>query len=565
VSLRLAIYDEASLLAQDMLLGNDRVLDLLLARGLSAETIMDYRLGYVPKNFSLARSLVGTQSGRFPITALKTAGLIIGNGNDYLSESLVIPYFSHGQVITLRERAMADTPGRGKYRWLPGGVNVRFWNRDDLLQADEVIITEGELDAAVLRQCLQLSPDVKLRNYGVIALPGCQSWPEDMESDLQHLKKIYVALDPDVEGKKAAIKLHKTLGTRVRVVELPQTSPKCDWTEYLRSAGSEHPHGGHSWTDVSELLQTAELHGKRVYSIGDAQAKWKRWQREMPGLKTGFNALDIIINPGIKPGQVVVPIANTGTGKSMFLLNLLHNMRGVSQLVVSCELTTPELFERLRRVHFFWNEAAPESQILDDYALVGINDENRISDLPQVLEEYREIHGFYPRVLHVDYLQYYARSSPGSSEYERTTNAIMELKAIAKEFELSVITPSQVNRLAEQGRRVEMDKARGSGAVEETADFAFGLYKPEMGRIASDGTVESNGAVKLSILKSRHGGTGKEIHLQTSNMSLVIVDALDRRSVIRIEQENTDVRRAVSYEDYRAGKAPAPQAGLFAV
>jgi len=44
----------------------------------------------------------------------------------------------------------------------------------------------------------------------------------------------------------------------------------------------------------------------------------------------------------------------------------------------------------------------------------------------------------------------------------------MSLKAIAKSRRVGVISPAQVNRVAKEGKPIDMDDARDSGAVEET-------------------------------------------------------------------------------------------------
>jgi replicative DNA helicase len=50
------------------------------------------------------------------------------------------------------------------------------------------------------------------------------------------------------------------------------------------------------------------------------------------GLKTGYKALDDTILPGLLPGQVVIVLAKTGSGKTVFLCNLAYNMRAHQQL-----------------------------------------------------------------------------------------------------------------------------------------------------------------------------------------------------------------------------------------
>jgi 5S rRNA maturation endonuclease (ribonuclease M5) len=42
----------------------------------------------------------------------------------------------------------------------------------------------------------------------VIGLAGTGALPEDFDSRLSHLKRVFIATDPDEPGRKAAEKLH---------------------------------------------------------------------------------------------------------------------------------------------------------------------------------------------------------------------------------------------------------------------------------------------------------------------------------------------------------------------
>ena len=75
-------------------------------------------------------------------------------------------------------------------------------------------------------------------------------------------------------------------------------------------------------------------------------------------------------------------------------------------------------------------------------------------------------------------------------------------------------------------RVLEADDARDSGVVEETGDFVMSLFRPDQAIGSEDGIT---GAFNLQLLKSRHGGKGHSANLRFSNLSLAIVDSLDRK------------------------------------
>lgn len=75
----------------------------------------------------------------------------------------------------------------------------------------------------------------------------------------------------------------------------------------------------------------------------------------------------------------------------------------------------------------------------------------------------------------------------GVSEYEIILKLSRDIKTMAKSLNLPVVHLSQVNRKAGDGQiETTLDMGRGSGAVEEGADFVLGLWQVEK----QGGTVE---------------------------------------------------------------------------
>lgn len=542
---RMRILTEAAELAHQMLLGNEEMLEYLLGRGLTPETIERKKYGYVPRNVGLTSMLPCRDQVTYK--DLIAAGLVLLNGAEFFNHSLTIPYWSHGQVVQIREK-QPD----GKYR-TAGGDNVRLYNADVLNGAVDAFVTEGEFDADMVEQGFLESGLPRLMATGVVGLPGAGAWPNSLVDYFDGCRRVFIGMDPDSMGEQYAEKLKKQIGHRARVIKLPSELPKCDWTDYLKDKTDKNPHGGHSWRDVQRLMAEADLTGKRMFSVSDAHAKWDNRNNAAPGLKLGWSSMDAILRPGLKPGQVMIPLAKTGTGKSVFLSNLAHNLADRYVLYVSLELTAEEIFEHLRRIHRFWFPNATDDERDLYYARLRIVDQNRIGkgDLKEYIREFTEMVGHKPEVVIVDYLQYYSRGFRGD-QYIRVSDATMELKAVAKEDAVVMVVPSQVNRGAEDGKPLTADDARDSGVIEETGDFVMSLYRPDQ-QVNRDGEIaQQTGVFNAGLLKSRHGGKGRVFNLKMSLMSLVIVDAkFDPRASARVDQENMLYRQGVHYDDYR--------------
>jgi archaellum biogenesis ATPase FlaH len=562
-NIRRKILDWAGDIGSAMLENNDDMLMYLMNdRGLSPETIVERKLGWVGKGWSLTGSL----PEEFKKDELLTTGLVYRDGpragTDFFYDHLLIPYLSRGHIVQIRGKVL------GKKYFTGPGDPVRLYNQDSLDHAEDVIITEGEYDCMVVAQHLAVSPEDRVRKMAIIGLAGANGFTTEMDGYLSEAKRIYIALDPDDTGKREAVKLKERLGTRARIVELPPQLPKCDWTEYLLPvpAGAsvgwhlEHPHAGHDWRDVVNLLGNAS--GKRIFSMRESGFAYRTQTEERVSVKTGFVQLDATI-VGMRPGQVMVVLAKTGTGKTIFLCNLAYNMREHKILFISLEMTKEECYERLRMIFLHHNPRATDHELEEAMSGIFICDENRLGerDLATLVDEFEVECGVRPDVVFVDYLGYYARGQKGNSPYEKTTNAVMQLKAEAKAGRFVCISPAQVNRGTKEGKPIDLDDARDSGAIEETADFLLSLWRPDDALQAEIQNLQQSGRTKMTILKSRHGGKDKTFTLVFDLMTLAMVDEGTQAAKV-VEHHNYLKWRGDSWSDLRAEQTKPIQAQL---
>ncbi len=545
---RMAALLAYTMAAEQLLGDHEDKIEYLLERGLTAETIMEARLGYVPKGFGLVTDLLNYES--LSRKDFEAAGLLSG-GKDFHSGRICIPYLHRGSVVQIRGKEI-----EGRY-FTPAGDKVRLFNADDLAGAEHVLLVEGEFDTLITRQALRGNPHCRNRHTAVVGLPGAGAWPgghDYFPSYFREAKRVYIGLDPDTTGVREAEKLKEAIGSKARIVMLPSQAdqPKCDWTEFLRPANDDTPWGGHTATDIDDLIAEAEQTGRRIFSVVDAAMRWRKDRDEKPGIKLGFPSLDALIEPGLRPGNVMVPLARTGTGKTVFLANIAWNTRDRRVLHITLENTISEMYELLRRIYRFWNPDSDEFSVPDAMPRLRIVDENRLTaeDIDLLIAEYTQEVGEAPELVMLDYLGYFARSCRGSSSYEKTSAAIMDIKAVAKRNDVAIITPHQVSRVAQAGQHFEGHEARDSGVVEETADFLLGLVRPgdaaEKVRLLKPGAVTAE--LQLQLLKSRRGGRGRIVDLAASPVSLVVSDAVNRVACGRIEQELVAYNRGLTYD-----------------
>ena len=540
---RSEVLQDATAVGEQMLLNNEDQMLYLLGpkRGLSPEVIVSRRLGYAPRDWPLSRNL--PEEKHYTRLDKIAAGLLAESERgdyEYYRDRILIPYIENGRVVQLRGKDIF-----GRY-YTPIGDAVYLYNADTLKGATEAVIVEGEFDTMMLAELMATSTEARIRDMAVVGLAGTGALPQDFESRVAHLKRIFIGTDPDGPGRKAAEKLVEILGQRAVVMTWPEEMlakaqadglelKDIDWTTWINRYGA-------TVEQVGDLLR---VQGRLRSAI---QALTMYRNRPTSGLKLGLPGLDSAILPGLTPGQLVVFLAKTGVGKTLLLCNLAYNLRTRRVLFVTLEMTAEEIWVRLARIARFYEPFSSDESIARMYQHLRICDENRLSeaDLARLIEEYTEDVGEKPELIFVDYLGYYARGRRGGSTYEQSSDAVMQLKAEAKRHGAVVITPSQVSRGAAVGKPIDQDDARDSGVIEETADFLFGLWRSDDALDATDYVMPS-AKLHLKILKSRHGNKDRVFLLQMGLMSLVLVDD-SLPEATRASRESTAVFRGQSYD-----------------
>lgn len=507
-------------------------------RHLLDETIDEVGFGWSPSEdrTALYRHL---RSLKFDPKDILATGLCVdrnGSIKDFFQGLVTIPYRVHGSVVQIRGKDMS-----GKYV-TPPGQKTRMFNTDVLLDREEVVVTEGEFDALVLTQM----------GFAAAASPGSNVWQDNWDDYFKESRLVYVVFDPDDAGKTGAHKIRERLGHKAKVVELPVPSG----VDPKDVDPSNMVAGGATFDTFNDLFRDALMANSLLVTVDEAFEEWESVQG-IDGLKLGFEELDTAIRPGLLPAQVVVVLAKTNTGKTIVLLNIFQRIAMLQPdahiLFVSLEQTRGDWFERARRIWNFYNLDTPRKQVnkltLDFWRpRIEIVDKNRISEeeLVACIREYEMRHGKKPDVVAVDYLGYWAAGFKGRDRYAMVTEAVMSLKSVAKSERVVVIAPHQVNRVAEFGQEFEVDQARDSGAVEETADFVFGLWNPDsMKGVALE---DRSGVINLKIGKSRHGGKGNLVKLQFAPLTLTMVPIEDQRRMQLARDELKYVLQRDSWE-----------------
>ena len=228
---RAEILEAATAFYQGELSRHERILAYLRGRKLSDGMIPEARLGYA--NGGLRDHLLRLG---FSLVECQESGLVRADGKDYFFRKIVIPYLSKGQVVLMRGRTDPDEKDKA-YFPLPG-YEVRLYNEDALdAGTEQIVIVEGEFDALL----------VKGWQFPVVGQPGTGVFKAEWLSRFGSFKEVYVCLDMDEPGQRAAWNVAILLGDKARIVHLPAGK---DITEFAQA--------GHTVQEFARLLSQAK-------------------------------------------------------------------------------------------------------------------------------------------------------------------------------------------------------------------------------------------------------------------------------------------------------------------
>jgi DNA primase len=211
--------------------------EYLAGRGLSDETLREFRVGYSPSAWD--RMVVGAQEGGFRRQELVEAGLAQpgrqGGIYDRFRGRIMFPLADRrGQVLGFGARSMGE--GRGP-KYLNTSENDIFHKGRQLFginlahgpatKSGRIVVVEGYTDVLALHQA-------GIRDS--VAIMGTALTPEQMKRLSDTASDVVLALDADRSGQEAMLRAARAGGqSELRVVEMPAGKDPAD----LIAAGEE--------------------------------------------------------------------------------------------------------------------------------------------------------------------------------------------------------------------------------------------------------------------------------------------------------------------------------------
>ena len=257
---------------------------------------------------------------------------------------------------------------------------------------------------------------------------------------------------------------------------------------------------------------------------------YKNWGK---AVLSGWCSLDQRVGAYL-PGDFVILAGAPGAGKTCAMLNIIQKMekRGHKVLLFSLEMKRQQLQNRIisaktgiasskiRRFNMeSWEvdkylEYSDSQEFKNSNILVCDDFEMTLSDIEGTIRKTA------PDVVFIDYLGL-IKSTIKGSEYEQMNEISRGLKKLAGNLQVPVFALHQLSRKIFEREKKEplMSDLRGSGHLEQDADFVFFVHRPAYFNPKEDPRV-----FKFFIGKSRHTGGGTHFTLSYDAKTQTITD-----------------------------------------
>ena len=253
--------------------------------------------------------------------------------------------------------------------------------------------------------------------------------------------------------------------------------------------------------------------------LEDFNERYDYYHREEERLPFDIDLLNRITKGGLPKKSLTVLAATSGAGKSLVKCHMAANslLIGKQVLYITMELPEEEVARRIdanimditldqlmdlprpiyeTKVNRFKSKT-PGKLIIKEYPTGSANS----AHFRHLLNELRLKKNFKPDIIFVDYINICAssriRGAAAANSYTLIKSIAEELRGLAMEFDVPIVTSTQGNRNAYGNSDIEMSDTAESMGIVHTADAMFALITSE--------ELEELGQLMIKQLKNRWG------------------------------------------------------------
>jgi archaellum biogenesis ATPase FlaH len=294
-------------------------------------------------------------------------------------------------------------------------------------------------------------------------------------------------------------------------------------------------------TKIKEAVQIGLTKNLGLDYFEDPKSRLERIKSNNGQCSTGWKNIDDKLYGGMNRGELNIWAGGSGSGKSLFLQNIALNwtLAGLNVVYVTLELSeelvamrldsmltgtsTKEVFKNIENVEMKVKMMSKKAGALQ---VKYMPSQSSTNDFRSYLKEYQIQSGHNVDAFIVDYLDLCMpnskRVSP-SDLFVKDKYVSEELRNLAKENNMLLVTASQLNRAAVE--EIEFDHSHIAGGISKinTADNVIGIFTTR--------AMRERGRYQIQFMKTRSSsGVGQKVDLEFNIDSLRITDCDEETS-----------------------------------
>jgi len=257
------------------------------------------------------------------------------------------------------------------------------------------------------------------------------------------------------------------------------------------------------------------------------------------GLASGFSGIDNVL-VGMNAGDLILIGARPSMGKTAFAMNIAMNVASKNKTVVvfQLEMSKEQIVSRLLSTEAFVDNFKMRAGVISDDDWTKIAEAGaRISECDIYIDDTPSmtVTGMKAKLrrlkkldlIIIDHLQLMHAERDTGNRVQEVSEISRNLKIMAKELEVPVITCTQLSRGPESrdDKRPMLSDLRDSGAIEQDADVVMFLYRDDYYKTS----VEKHNRAEIIFAKNRHGSVGKvEVGFESKYTRFYDIDDVHR-------------------------------------
>jgi replicative DNA helicase len=244
-------------------------------------------------------------------------------------------------------------------------------------------------------------------------------------------------------------------------------------------------------------------------------------------IQTAWPSLDKLIG-GYRPEELVLMAGRPAMGKTALMVTAQRDLaiRGIPSVCFSLDMGKKQLWSRYisqgSGISVSKLESGASFTDEDIYTIkksvedlktmpmwVDTNPYHTLGEIRMIVRQMVLKHGI--KIVFIDHLGK-IRPEKANSREQEVSVIVQGLKALAKEFNLTVVSLVQLNRQVEMraDKRPMLSDLRESGSIEQEADIVLMSYRPEYYNISTfnDGITPADNRMEVIAAKVRNGTPG---------------------------------------------------------